>query len=491
MEVRAGEVRWGTPAARWVLTATVLGSGVAFLDGTVVNIALPHIAADFDAGLAGLQWVLDGYLVALSALILLGGSLGDLFGRRRTFLTGLAGFTAASALCGLAPTLAWLVAARVLQGVAGALLVPGSLALVSACFHPDDRGRAVGAWSGLGGVATAAGPFVGGWLVDAVSWRPVFLINVPLAAVAGWSAWRHVPESREANADRRVDITGAALVSVGLAVLTAGLIESIGVLTVLGLALLAVFVLVEAHQSHPLLPLGLFRSTQFSGTNATTFAVYGALGVALFLVVLQLQNGLGYSALEAGCALLPLTVVPLFLSSRAGAMAQRVGPRLFMAVGPLVVGAGLLLFGRVQPGSTYVDAVLPATLVFGLGLAILVGPLTATVLAAVDTGHTGTASGVNTAVARLAGLLAVAVLPGVAGIEDVTAGHSLGPGYVTALRIAAVLCAIGAVIGGLTAKQIGAATPAIVPLQHACNSELAAGSSYRNVRAASSRLSMS
>ncbi|HUF84957.1 MAG TPA: DHA2 family efflux MFS transporter permease subunit, partial [Acidimicrobiia bacterium] len=389
----------------------MLGSGIAFLDATVVNVALPAMERDLGGGLAGLQWTLDSYLLTLSALLLLGGALGDEYGRRRLFVVGLVAFTAASLLCGIAPNMGTLIAARAFQGAGGALLVPGSLALISASFREEDRGAAIGAWSGLTGVSTAIGPFLGGWLVDSVSWRLVFLINLPLAAVATWITLRHVPESRDPGAGRRPDLRGAIAVTLGLAGVVYALIEGpshgwspgvviAGVLGVLGLV---AFPLVERRQEHPLVPLGIFRSLQFTGANLTTFTVYAGLSTALFLVVLQLQTVMGYSAIEAGSALLPITVLMLLLSARAGRIAQQIGPRLPMTIGPLVVAAGFLLLSGLGPGDSYATGVFPGVTVLGLGLAVTVAPLTAAVLAAVDDHHVGVASGVNNAVARVAG----------------------------------------------------------------------------------------
>jgi EmrB/QacA subfamily drug resistance transporter len=464
-------VVYGTTRGRWIVVATVLGSGVVFLDGNVVNVALPHIGEDFGAGLAGLQWVVDAYAVTLTALVLLGGSLGDLFGRRRIFLIGLVGFSGASLLCGMAPSLAMLVAARALQGVAGALLVPGSLALLTASFEAGDRARAVGAWSGLAAVATALGPFAGGWLVDAASWRLVFLVNLPVAALAGWAAWRHVPESRPTGAPP-LDLPGAALVTGGLAMITYGLIERgtalAAVAVVAGAMAMIAFLVVEATSRHPLLPLGLFRSAQFSGANLTTFAIYAGLGVATFLLVLQLQVGLGYSALEAGASLLPVTVLMLALSARMGALAQRIGPRPLMTVGPLVMALGLLVFATVAPGSRYFTTVLPGAVIFGMGLAMLVAPLTATVMGSVAMEHAGVASGVNNAVARFGGLVAVAVLPGLAGVGELVVGQSLGDGFATAMRMAAGLCVIGALVAFATVRKSLPTTAVVVPMDHPC-----------------------
>jgi EmrB/QacA subfamily drug resistance transporter len=456
----AGGLRLGTTAGRWVVLAAVLGSGIAFLDSTVVNVALPAIADDLGGGLSGLQWTVDAYLLTLSALLLLGGALGDEMGRRRVFVFGLISFTTASILCGLAPNIGTLIAARALQGVGGAFLVPGSLSLISASFAAEDRGAAVGAWSGLTGVSTAIGPFLGGWLVDAVSWRLVFLINVPLAAVTVWITLRHVPESHDPNATGRPDYIGAGTVTVGLAGVVYALIEGpkedwaagIVLAGVIGIVALIAFPIIEHRRRHPLVPLGIFRSRQFSGANLTTFAVYAGLGVATFLLVLQLQTVLGYSAIEAGSALLPITVFMLLFSARFGRLAQRIGPRLPMTIGPFVVAIGLLLLSFVEDGTSYWTGVLPAVCVLGFGLAITVAPLTAAVLAAVDDHHVGVASGVNNAVARVAGLLAVAVLPAVAGLETADTGASFTDGYRTALMIAATLAAIGGVVSWLTIR---------------------------------------
>lgn len=453
----AASVRYGSVEARWVLAACVLGSGIAFLDSTVVNVALPAIGEDLDAGVSGLQWTINSYLVTLSALVLLGGSLGDRLGRRRVFVAGLVGFAIASLLCGVAPTIEALIAARALQGVAGALLVPGSLAIISATFHPDDRSRAVGAWSGLAGVTSAIGPFVGGWLIDAVSWRLVFLINLPLIALAVWIVARHVPESLDADAGSP-DLAGALAASAGLAGVTYGLIEDSLLVGLLGVIALCLFVGVEHTRRQPMLPLEMFRSMQFTGANLTTFAVYAGLGGAMFLLVIRLQEVLGYSALQAGASLVPFTIIMLLLSSRAGQFAQRIGPRLPMTVGPVVAAAGLMMMGYIDPGMSYVSAVLPAVVLFGLGMTLTVAPLTATVLAAVDERHLGVGSGVNNAVARIAGLLAVAALP------------SLTDSFATAMTVCAVVCAAGGVIALATVRS-GAATRSVPQpaLMHPCN----------------------
>ena len=446
-----------------MILATVLGSGVVFLDGTVVNVALPAIGHDLHTSVTGLQWTIDAYLLTLSALLLLGGSAGDRYGRRSVFVVGLIAFSVASAGCGLAPGVGYLIAARAVQGVAGALLVPGSLAIIASDFAPEDRGRAIGAWSGLGGVAGAVGPFVGGWLIDAVSWRLIFFLNLPLAAVAVVVALRHVPESR-APEQEPLDIRGAATVSLALAALSYAAIEHRGgeapVALALGLVGAALFVGLERAAAHPMLPLSIFRSAQFTGANLTTLAVYGALSAATFLVVLRLEVSLHYSALDAGASLVPFTVLMLFLSPTSGKVAQRIGARVPMTVGPVMTGAGMLLLSRVAPGSRYVTGVLPGILVFGLGLVATVAPLTAAVLASVDDSRVGVASGINNAAARLAGLLAVAVLPGVAGIDPGRSlGSGLASGYSSALQISAGLCVLGGIVAWVFVRRTAPVRP--------------------------------
>jgi EmrB/QacA subfamily drug resistance transporter len=443
---------------RWVIAATVLGSGIAFLDSTVVNVALPHIGEDLDTTVAGLQWVLNGYLLTLSSLILLGGSFGDLFGRKRVFQTGVVIFALASVMCALAPNDAALVLGRVAQGVGGALLTPASLAILEASFRPEDRPRAIGAWSGLSGVAAAVGPFVGGWLVDAASWRWIFLINLPLAVVVLIVAARHVPESFDPRADRRIDWAGAVLVAASLGGLSWGLISAgdrgwgapaVVFSLVAGVVAMAAFVVVEARGHHPMLPMDIFRSAQFRAANLVTVTVYAALGGVFFLLTLQLQEVLGYSALEAGAATLPITLLMLTLSARSGALAARIGPRLQMTVGPLLVAVGILLMTRIEPGVSYTTAVLPAVVVMGLGLATTVAPLTATALGSVDDRHAGVASGVNTTVSRAAQLAAVAVLPVAVGLtgDDFMRPEVFADGF----RVAMLITAVVAAAGGLTA----------------------------------------
>jgi EmrB/QacA subfamily drug resistance transporter len=458
--LHATQVGYGRPDGRWVLFATVLGTGMAFLDATVVNIALPHIGADFHAGAASLQWIVNGYTLSLAALILLGGSLGDRFGRRRTFVVGVAWFAVASLLCGVAPDVGLLIVARVLQGVGGALLAPGSLAIIEASFRPEDRARAIGAWSGLGGVAGAIGPFLGGWLVQAASWRLVFLINVPVAVVVCLAALRRVPESRNPDAARRLDLVGVVTAAAGLAGLTYGFTawpERGGsnpmVLAALavGVAGLVGFVFAERHAREPMLPLEIFRSRAFTAANLVTFAVYAALAGVLFLVVLNLQVVANYSALAAGVSLLPITILMLLLSARAGALSQRIGPRIPMTLGPIVSACALLLFSRIGAGAVYVRDVLPAVVIQGLGMALTVAPLTATALGSAEERHAGVASGVNNAVARAAGLLSIAILPLAAGLGggSLTVAADLGPMYHQAMLICAGLLLAGAVLAFL------------------------------------------
>lgn len=456
-------VRFGTAAGRWVLVGTVLGSGIVSLDATVVNVALPRLGADLDADFAGLQWVLNGYTLTLASLILVGGALGDRFGRRRVFAIGVIWFAAASLLCGLAPNVTTLVVARMLQGIGGALLTPGSLAIIQASFHPDDRARAIGAWSGLGGVTTAIGPFFGGYLVEVASWRWIFLLNLPLSAVVLWITTHHVPESRSPPTHSRLDWSGALFGAIGLAGTTWGLIERSWPIGAVGVGALIVFVVAEACQRAPMLPLSIFRSRQFSATNLTTLFVYAGLAMVFFMLGLVLQLALGYSPVEAGAATLPLTVIMLIFSARAGALAQKIGPRWPMTVGPLAIACGLVLMTRIEPGRSYIEAVLPAVLVFAGGLALTVAPLTATVLAAADAEHSGVASGVNNAVARVGGLLAVAAVPLVAGFDpggDVSPVALVG-GFHTALRWAAALVLLGALIAwtNVRATTLATATP--------------------------------
>jgi EmrB/QacA subfamily drug resistance transporter len=460
-----GDIRLAGTQGRWVIAATVLGSSMAFLDATVVNVALPTIGKDLHASLAGLQWTVTAYTLTLAGFILLGGALGDRLGRRRIFVIGVAWFALASALCGLAPDIGVLIAARALQGIGGALLTPGSLAIIQATFAAEDRPRAIGAWSGLGGVAGAVGPFLGGWIIGSVGWRWIFLLNLPLAVVVMAVALRHVPETRDPTSHGRFDVAGALLAALSLAGITDALIEApehgLARTTLAGGAGIlagAGFVLLERRRGRagskvpPMLPLDVFASRQFTAVNVVTFVIYGALSGTLFLLVLQLQVVSGYSPLAAGVSLLPLTLLMLLLSPRAGALAQRLGPRWLMTGGCLLCSAGLLLATRIGPNASYVADVFPTVVLFGLGLSATVAPLTATVLASADVRHAGTASGVNNAVARAAGLLAVAGLPLVVGLtgDAYSEPALLDPAFRTAMVICAGLLAAGAVLSALT-----------------------------------------
>jgi EmrB/QacA subfamily drug resistance transporter len=459
-------VRLGEASGRWVILAAVLGSGMAMLDATVVNAALPALGKDLGAGIDGLQWTLNGYTLTLASFILLGGSLGDRFGRRRVFSIGTVWFAVASLLCGIAPTTEFLVAARALQGVGGALLTPGSLALIGALFQGEERGRAIGLWSGLGGIAGAIGPFVGGWLIASVGWRWIFLINIPLAAAVLFVAQRHVPETRDAGASKSLDLGGAILGAVGLAGLTYALVQAgeygftpanlvagaVGAVALLG------FVIVERRIGHPMLPMGLFASARFAAANAVTFLVYAALGGFIFLLVMHLQIVSGYSPLAAGAALLPITALLFLLSGPAGALSERIGPRLPMAVGPAVSAVGLALMLRIGASPSYLSDVLPAVVVLGLGLSLIVAPLTATVLGAAETRFAGIASGVNNAVARAASLLAVAVLPLAAGLrgDDYQRPEVFAAGFQVAILVCAGLLAAGGLLAAITIRGAAA-----------------------------------
>ncbi len=447
-------------AGRWVLAVAVLGSGLAFLDGTVVNVALPAIGEDLGASTSSLQWILNGYLLTLASLILLGGSLGDRYGRRRIFVIGVAWFTVASALCAIAPSAEMLIVARLLQGIGGALLTPGSLAMIESSFKPGDRARAIGAWSGLGGVAAAVGPLLGGYLVDAISWRAIFLINLPIGVFVVLMANRHVPETKDPDASDHLDLPGALLAALGLAGTTYALIQApedgftalVAIGGIGGIAALVGFFVVERTSANPMMPLSIFASRQFSAANAVTFAVYAALGGVFFLLVSFLQISLGYSAIAAGAASMPVTVLMLLFSARSGALATRIGARIPLTAGPLIIAVGLLLMLRISPGDSYVSTVLPAVTVFGIGLTLVVAPVTATVLAAADARHSGIASGINNAVSRVGGLLAVALLPVIAGLtgDDFYDPAAMEDGFRIAMIACAILSAIGGAIAWLT-----------------------------------------
>jgi EmrB/QacA subfamily drug resistance transporter len=447
-------VRYETRQGRWVLLATIIGSGIVSLDATVVGIALPAIRRELHGGMATMQWINTGYTLTLSAFLLLAGALGDRYGRRRVFLVGVIWFAFSSALCGLAPNSEALIAARIVQGIGGALLTPGSLAILQVSFHPDDRGRAIGAWTGWGGVAMAVGPFLGGYLIDAVSWRFIFLLNLPPAICVWWLASRYVPETRDPTSGP-VDWPGAALAALALGGITFAAIEAPSLRPAWLIATLlaaggctAAFFWIEQRSIHPILPLEIFRNRQFSGANLVTLVVYGALSGSFFLLPIQLQQVMHYSAFRSGVALLPVTALMLLLSAPAGRLCQRIGPRLPMTLGPLLAAAGLALLARVGAGTGFVDTLLPALVVFGVGLALTVAPLTVSVLAAAPPEQAGIASAVNNAVARSAGLLAVAALPVAAGLTEGAASDpaQFGAGFRMAMYLASALCATGAII---------------------------------------------
>ena len=444
-------------AGRWLLVATVLGSGMALLDTTMVIVALPAIGRTLGGGLSTQQWVLDAYLITLAGFVLLGGALGEVVGHGRVFLAGAVAFGVTSAVCGVAPTSAVLIVARLFQGAAASLLVPGALALVSTSFSGEERGRAIGAWSGISGLATVIGPLLGGLLVDHAGWRWVFLVNIPLAAAAVAAAIHHLPlrELRSTALGEHLDFGGALAAAAGLGLLVCGLIEARNLGTpltagavVLGLALLVAFAVIESRQERPLLPLSLFAIRGFAMANLTTLLVYGALSSALFLVVLELQQVTGYSALTSGAAIFPITLLLFLLSPRLGGLVSRMGSRRLITLGPVVAALGLVLFLRVSASASYLTVVLPAAVVFGIGLALTAAPLTTTILGAVPSTRAGIASGVNNAVTRVAGLLAVAAVPLAAGLASATdgAGSGFTSGFHHAMLISAVLCLLGAVV---------------------------------------------
>jgi EmrB/QacA subfamily drug resistance transporter len=456
-------VALGTAQGRWLVAVTVLASGMAFVDATAVQVALPAMGRELGASLAGLQWTISGYTLALASLILLGGSLGDRYGRRRVFLVGVAWFALASLICGLAQTTGQLVAARVLQGIGGALLTPGSLALIQSSFRPGDRAKAIGLWSALAGIAGLIGPFLGGVLVDVLSWRLVFLLNVPVAVLILAVSGRHVPESRDPAEHARFDHLGAVLGALALGGVTYALIgagenmlrSDVIASAAVGLATGVAFVVHERRTADPMLPLGLFADRQFTGANLATLAVYGALGGSGLFLVLQLQTVLGYDATAAGAAMLPSIVLLTLLSPTAGAVATRIGPRLPMTVGPLLIAAGTLLLAGVDGSGPYVIEVLPGSLLQGLGMAVVVTPLTATVLAAAPDAFAGIASGVNNATARAAQLLAVAALPVAVGLsgDDYAQPLAFTAGYRTAMLMCAVAFAVGGAISWVTIRN--------------------------------------
>ncbi|MBQ1011511.1 MFS transporter [Micromonospora sp. M51] len=475
--VPAAALRMGTTAGRGTLLAAVLASGMVFLDSTVVNVALPRLGQDLGANVADLQWTINGYLLMLAAFVLLGGALGDRFGRRRIFLIGVVWFTAASVLCGLAQDTGWLIGARFLQGAGGALLTPGSLSVLQSSFHPDDRGRAIGAWAGLSGVSTALGPFIGGWLIDALSWRWIFFLNLPIAVLVLLAALRWVPEGRD-RARRRFDVAGALLGALALAGVTYALIDApargfdsaeVLIAAAVGVLAAVAFVLLERRRGDAaMLPTGLFSSRLFSVLNLFTVVVYAALGGFTFFFAVYLQNVVEWSAFRTGIALLPMTLLLLVGSARAGALSGRIGPRLPLAVGPVIAAVGLLLLRGVGPGASYWRDVLPGVLLFGIGLTLVVAPLTASVLAAVQDRFSGVASGFNNAASRAGGLLAVAALPLLVGLSG--AGYEQKADLTDAYRAALAWCAGLLLAGAVLALVLVHRPPREAPPSQPCHS---------------------
>jgi EmrB/QacA subfamily drug resistance transporter len=466
------QVRLSESAGRWVLLVTALGSGLVLLEGTVVNVALPALGTDLDASMYGLQWTVNAFTLTLAALTLLGGGLGDRFGRRRVYLLGIVWFGIASLLCGAAQSMGWLIAARTLQGVGGALIVPGSLALIQGSFHPDDRNRAVGWWAGMSGVAGAAGPIVGGGLIDLVGWRWVFFINVPLALVLALLLIAHVPESRDDERPRRFDIGGALLAAAALAGLTYALTSHGGWAIAAGLAGLAgfaAFLVVEHRSPAPMLPLRLFSSRQFSAANLASFFAYGGLAGMFFLLPIQLQVTAGYSAWEAGLTLLPLTILTLVLSPYGGELTTRFGARVPLAAGALSCAVALLLATRIGADASYVSHVLPVVVLTGIGVPLITPPITTAVLSAVPEGRAGIASAVSNGVARAAGLVVVAALPLLASLPQDVAENpaALDRGFGTSMVICAGLFLTAGLVSWFGLPTFAASTR---PLARHCGS---------------------
>ncbi|MEP6731428.1 MAG: MFS transporter [bacterium] len=446
---------------RWIVAGAVLGSGAVFLEGSVVNVALPTIARDLHLGVAGLQWVMNAYLLTLSALMLLGGSLGDRMGRSRVFTVGALSFGVASVACAFAPSAIVLVGCRLAQGVAGALLVPNSLAMLEAAFEGEDRGAAIGQWAAWSAVSTSIGPLAGGWLVDSLSWRWVFAAVAPFAFGAAAISHRFVVDGESKVSDGKRDVIGPVLITLGLAGLIGGLTAGpdsgfsnplVLAAIIGGVVLIASFIIVERKSAAPLLPLDVFASRQFTGANITTLFVYAALTALFLLLMLELQNVLGYHALKAGACLLPINALMLGISPLVGRLAERVGSRLPMVCGALIAAVGMALFTRVHPGVSYVGGVLPAVIVFGIGLSVFVAPLTAAVLGAVPAERVGVASAVNNAVSRLAGLLATAIIPFAVGMSGARGlqHEDIARGFVRGMWISAGLCVAGALVAWLT-----------------------------------------
>ncbi|UIJ36093.1 MFS transporter [Allobranchiibius sp. GilTou73] len=469
MSEQATRLQMGEPAGRRLLATTILGSGMAFLDGTIANVALPRIGRELHAELAGLQWVVNGYTLTLAALILVGGSLGDRFGRKRVYGMGIAAFAVTSALAALSPTIQILVAARMLQGVAAALLTPGSLAMLQASFRKEDRMKAIGAWTGMLGIATAAGPLVGGWLVG-IDWRLAFWINVPLAAVVLWLL-RTAPESKDDEASTHFDIPGLVLAPVALAgitwTLTAWPNDGAELRTVLplvvGVLAAVAFVMVERRTAHPMVQPALFADRVFTVINLVTLAVYAALSGSFFFLAVYLQVSAGWTPLEAGAATVPISLIMLVLASRFGAVATRFGARLPMMTGSVLLAVGLAWLARAPDHPAYLSQLLPGLVLMGFGLSMLVAPLTGTVLAAAPDHEAGLASGINNAVSRTAGLLAIAALPLLVGLsgDQYRVGHEVARAYRFSMWVCAALVAVGLLltvaVGGRQIDQVTSA----------------------------------
>ena len=460
----------------WTLVATILGSSMAFIDGTAVNVALPILQADLDASITELQWVIEAYALFLAALLLVGGALGDRLGRRRIFVIGIVVFASASAWCGIAPSVGQLIAARALQGIGGALFVPGSLALIGACFTDQERGKALGTWSGASGLMAAAGPLLGGFLADTFSWRWVFYINIPIAIIVVAIALLRVPESRDPEGGGGVDWAGGLLATVGLGALVYGLIESanrglsdpiVVASLALGVVGLVAFVFVEARVRSPMMPLGVFRSRNFAGANILTLLLYAGLGGSLFFLPLNLVLVQGYSATQAGAALLPFILLIALISRWAGGLVTRTGPKLPLVVGPAIAGVGFLLFARPEIGGSYWVTFFPAIAVFGLGMALTVAPLVTVVMGSVDQNHAGLASGINNAISRTASLLALAVFGLIAlalfngALDDRLADAGVPPAVVASLEGERVKLAAAEAPAGLEADLAAAVDRAI------------------------------
>jgi EmrB/QacA subfamily drug resistance transporter len=483
---------------RWTLVATIVASSMTFIDGTVVNVALPALQASLNATITDVQWVVEAYALFLGALILVGGSLGDQLGRKRVFLFGVVAFTGASVWCGLAPNPLSLIVGRALQGIGAAFLVPGSLAIISATFDEGERGQAIGTWSGFSAITTAIGPVLGGWLIQFVSWRAVFFINVPLAAVVLWLTLRYTDESKDPSRVGRIDWAGVALGVIGLSGIVFGLLELpplglthplvLGALIV-GMVSLGLLVLVEARVNNPMLPLELFGIRAFALANVLTLLLYAALGVMIFLVPLNLIQVQGYSPTQAGAAIVPFAIILFLLSRWSGGLIDRIGSRLPLTIGPAIAAAGFALYARPGIGGSYWTTFFPAIFVLGVGMAVTIAPLTTTVMGSVDTRHAGVASGINNAVSRIAGLLAIAVfgvvlargfnarvqpalprmsqeevateLPKMAGahVRDATAQHTIHEAFVGSFKVVMIRCAVLAVLSGVAGAGLPSNRP--------------------------------